>query len=170
MAAPYVYVYPQGTDPSAPRRPQGVIVDPCLCVPNPVDLEIELKFSDRRNITDREFVIRDVDENLLFRVKEPEFRLTGKKTLLDYSGFQILTLRPAWVAFNSRWQVFRGASKEERDLMYTVQLTGLWEFDVFLAHNKEKKICDFRIKANRRQFDRTCVIFAGDSDTIVAQD
>ena len=41
------------------------------------------------------------------------------------------------------------------------------KLDVFLAHNKEMKECDFHVKGS--WIDRSSVIYAGKSDVIVAQ-
>ena len=95
MEQPYVYAYPPGTAPSAPPPPQGsgiagVIVDPRFCAPYPVDLAIVRKMM---KLTDGNFVITDVNGNLLFKVKEPMFGLHDKRILLDGSGSPVLTLR-----------------------------------------------------------------------------
>lgn len=92
MEQPYVYAYPQGTGPSGPPPPQagGVIVDPRYCAPYPVDLAIVRKMM---KLTDGNFVITDVNGNLLFKVKEPVFGLHDKRILLDGSGNPVVTLR-----------------------------------------------------------------------------
>lgn len=41
------------------------------------------------------------------------------------------------------------------------------KLDIFLAQNKEMKICDFHVKGS--WIDRSCVVYAGKSDAIVAQ-
>lgn len=41
------------------------------------------------------------------------------------------------------------------------------KLDVFLAQNKEMKVCDFHVKGS--WIDRSCVVYAGKSDAIVAQ-
>lgn len=75
------------------------------------------------------------------------------------------------VSLHDRWQVFRGGSTEQRDLLYTVKRSSMLQFktklDVFLSHNKDEKRCDFRVKGS--WFERSCVVYAGESDAIVAQ-
>ncbi|EFH41907.1 predicted protein, partial [Arabidopsis lyrata subsp. lyrata] len=99
-------------------------------------------------------------------VKEPVFGLHDKRILLDGSGNPIVTLRE-----KIRWQVFRGGSTEQRDLLYTVKRASMLQLktklDVFLGHNKDEKRCDFRVKGS--WLEHSCVVFAGESDAIVAQ-
>ena len=75
------------------------------------------------------------------------------------------------VSLHDRWQVFRGGSTEQCDLLYTVKRSSMLQFktklDVFLSHNKEEKRCDFRVKGS--WLERSCVVYAGESDAIVAQ-
>ena len=80
MEQPYVYAYPPGTAPPPPQGSgiAGVIVDPRFCAPYPVDLAIVRKMM---KLTDGNFVITDVNGNLLFKVKEPMFA--------NVRGFQV---------------------------------------------------------------------------------
>ncbi|CAH8278878.1 unnamed protein product [Arabidopsis lyrata] len=72
---------------------------------------------------------------------------------------------------HDRWQVFRGGSTEQRDLLYTVKGASMLQLktklDVFLGHNKDEKRCDFRVKGS--WLEHSCVVYAGESDAIVAQ-
>ncbi|KAF3494632.1 hypothetical protein DY000_02057420 [Brassica cretica] len=76
------------------------------------------------------------------------------------------------MTLHERWKVYRGASTEECDFLYTmkkskvVQLTT--KLEVFLGHDNEEQICDFRVKVTKR-FEHSCVVYAGESDNIVAQ-
>lgn len=76
------------------------------------------------------------------------------------------------MTLHERWKVYRGVSTEECDFLYTmkkskvVQLTT--KLEVFLGHNNEEQICDFRVKVTKR-FEHSCVVYAGESDNIVAQ-
>ncbi|XP_010428507.1 PREDICTED: protein LURP-one-related 15-like [Camelina sativa] len=169
MQQPYVYAYPQGGGSSVPLPPQaGVIVDPRYCSPQVLDLAIVRKLM---KITDGNFVITNVHGNLLFEVKDPLFALHDKRILLDASGAKVMTLKGKMVSMHDRWQVFRGGSTEPGDLLYTVKRSHMLQLkaklDVFLAHNTEEKRCDFRVKGTWHE--RSCVVYAGESDTIVAQ-
>ncbi|PON53566.1 LURP1-related protein domain containing protein [Parasponia andersonii] len=70
-----------------------------------------------------------------------------------------------------RWQVLRGDSTESRDLLFSAKRSSLiqlkTELDVFLANNTREEVCDFKVKGS--WFDRSCVVYAGESSTIVAQ-
>ncbi|KAL1191993.1 Protein LURP-one-related 15 [Cardamine amara subsp. amara] len=171
MEEPYVYAYPQGTCPSAPQGNgvTGVIVDPRFCVSYPVEMAIVRKVM---KLKGGNFVITDVKGKMLFKVKDPVFGLHDKRILLDGSGSQVLTLREKIVSMHDRWQVFRGGSTEQGDLLYTVKKTSMVQLirtklEVFLSHNKEEKTCDFRVKGNWSE--NSCIVYAGESDAIVAQ-
>lgn len=75
---------------SRPTQGAGVIVDPRFCVTDPVDL---VMVRDRTiNYKYGEFLITDVNGNMLFQVKKQGF-LSGKKILLDGSGSPVLTMK-----------------------------------------------------------------------------
>ncbi|EOA33449.1 hypothetical protein CARUB_v10020946mg [Capsella rubella] len=171
MQQPYVYAYPQGAGASGHPHPlphTGVIVDPKYCSPHPVDLAIVRKLM---KVTHGNFVITNFNGCLLFKVKDPFFSLHDKRILLDGSGAQIMTLKGKIVSMHDRWQVFRGGSTAPGDLLYTVKRSSMIQLraklDVFLAHNKEERKCDFRVKGTWSE--RSCVVYAGESDAIVAQ-
>ncbi|KAL1191998.1 Protein LURP-one-related 15 [Cardamine amara subsp. amara] len=146
----------------------GVLVDPRFCASYPVELAIVRKVM---RLTAGNFVIKDVNGKMLFKVKDRVFGVHDKRTLLDSSGSKVLTLREKIMSMHSRWQVFRGGSTEQRDLLYTVKKTSMIQFktklDVFLSHNEEEERCDFRVKGNWSE--SSCVVYAGESDAIVAQ-
>ncbi|CAH2053824.1 unnamed protein product [Thlaspi arvense] len=95
MEQPYVYAYPQpGTGPSAPPlQGSGVaraIVDQRFCAPYPVDIVIVRKLM---RLTGGNFVITDVNGDMLFTVKDPVFGLHDKRILLDGSASPVLNMR-----------------------------------------------------------------------------
>lgn len=63
------------------------------------------------------------------------------------------------MTLHETWKVYRGVSTEECDFLYTmkkskvVQLTT--KLEVFLGHNNEEQICDFRVKVTKR-FEHSC--------------
>uniref|UniRef100_M4EQH2 Uncharacterized protein n=1 Tax=Brassica campestris TaxID=3711 RepID=M4EQH2_BRACM len=118
-----------------------VIVDSRFCVPDPVDLAM---VRDKIEFKHGNFDIKDVKGNILF---------------------QSMTL-------HERWKVYRGVSTEECDFLYTVKKSKVVQFttklEVFLGHNNEEQICDFRVNVTKR-FEHSCVVYAGESDNIVAQ-
>ncbi|CAA7016141.1 unnamed protein product [Microthlaspi erraticum] len=146
------------------------IVGPQFCAPYPIELGIVRKLM---TIPDGNFAVTDANGNLLFKVKEPLFSLSDKRVLLDASDTPILTLRENKVSLHDRWQVFRGKSTDQNDLVYTLKRSSMIQIlkpklDIFLAQNKEMKICDFHVKGS--WIDRSCTVYAGKSDgPIVAQ-
>ncbi|KAK6279602.1 hypothetical protein POUND7_019869 [Theobroma cacao] len=72
---------------------------------------------------------------------------------------------------HDKWQAFRGDSTESSDLIFTVKQSSMFQLktklDVFLANNTKEDVCDFKIKGGWSE--RSCVIYAGESSTIVAQ-
>lgn len=72
---------------------------------------------------------------------------------------------------HDRWQVFRGESMEMKDLIFSVKRSSFFQLktklDVFLANNTKEEVCDFKVKGS--WFERSCVVYAGESLTIVAQ-
>lgn len=75
-------------------------------------------------------------------------------------------------SFREEWEVLIGdqaAYKVKGSSIFTSsrRLNGL---HVFLAGNHEEDIPDFRVeRTTDRRFERSCVVFAGESNTIVAQ-
>ncbi|ESQ38273.1 hypothetical protein EUTSA_v10028998mg [Eutrema salsugineum] len=111
------------------------------------------------------------DENGNMVMKNISGLTRDMRILVDASGTPLLTLREKSMSLHSRWQVFRGESTEQCDLLYTVKKSSLVQvkvkLDVFMSHNKEEKRCDFRVKGG--SYKRSCVVYAGESDAIVAQ-
>lgn len=75
------------------------------------------------------------------------------------------------MTIHDRWQAFKGKSTEASDLVFTLKKSSILQFktklDVFLATNTKQDVCDFRVKGS--WLDRSCIVYAGESDTIVAQ-
>lgn len=72
---------------------------------------------------------------------------------------------------HDQWQVFRGESTELKDLIFSVKKSSVFQLktklDVFLANNTKEEVCDFKVKGS--WFERSCVVYAGESLNIVAQ-
>ncbi|KAG8377098.1 hypothetical protein BUALT_Bualt09G0133200 [Buddleja alternifolia] len=68
-----------------------------------------------------------------------------------------------------RWHVFRGESTDDKDLLFDVKQSSLWQLktklDVILAPSIKQDVSDFRIEGS--WFERSCVIYAGNN--IIAQ-
>ncbi|KDO63310.1 hypothetical protein CISIN_1g023131mg [Citrus sinensis] len=67
--------------------------------------------------------------------------------------------------------VFRGASTDTKDLLFTVERSSVIQLkttlNVYLASNTKQDVCDFKIKGSWTE--KSCVVYAGESNTIVAQ-
>lgn len=72
---------------------------------------------------------------------------------------------------HDRWQIFRGGSVEAKDLIFSVKRSSMIQFKtklhVFLANNTKEDVCDYRIEGSWSE--RSCVIYAGESNTVIAQ-
>lgn len=75
------------------------------------------------------------------------------------------------LSMHRRWKVFRGESSDPKDLLFTTKLSSIIQLktglDVFLAGNTKEEACDFKLKGS--WFERSCTVYAGNSNTIIAQ-
>ncbi|KAL4309412.1 hypothetical protein GQ457_01G024040 [Hibiscus cannabinus] len=118
-------------------------------------------------ITDGNFVVTDVNGNILFKF----LSLHGRRVLVDGAGNPIVTLKLKQMSLHDRCQVFKGDSTDASDLLFSVRRPSMFQLklkiDVFLANNTKEEVCDFTVKQS--WLGRSCVIYAGESSTIVAQ-
>lgn len=144
------------------------IVGPQYCASYPVDLAIVKKVL---TITDGNFVVTDINGNVIFKVKGALLTLHDRRTLLDAAGNPIVTLREKIMSAHDRWKIFRGGSVEAKDLIFSVKRSSMIQFKtklhVFLANNTKEDVCDYRIEGSWSE--RSCVIYAGESNTVIAQ-
>ncbi|CAL5388895.1 unnamed protein product [Camellia sinensis] len=131
------------------------VIGPQYCLPYPVDLAIVRKVL---TITDSNFTITDMNDNILFKVKGRILALHDRCTLLDPAGNPIVTLQ-------------QKESKDPADLIFSVKRSSVFQLktklNVYLANNTAEEVRDFRVEGSL--FQRSCVIYAGESSTIVAQ-
>jgi LURP-one-related len=75
------------------------------------------------------------------------------------------------VSMRHTWKVYRGESNDQRELLFTVKKSNIFqlrtELYVFLANNIYQQHCDFKVKAS--WFDRSCTFYLGDSNTVIAR-
>lgn len=71
-------------------HPAVAIVSPHFCSPQPVDLAIVRKVL---TITDGNFVVSDINGNVIFKVKGAHLSFRDHRILLDTAGYPIITLR-----------------------------------------------------------------------------
>ncbi|KAI3674785.1 hypothetical protein L2E82_51900 [Cichorium intybus] len=146
----------------------AAIVSPHFLAPYPVDLTIVRKLL---SLSDGNFAVTDVNGNVMFKVKAKHLSLRDRRVLLDAAGNPVLSFQKKLLSVHNRWVVFRGESSDTKDIIFTAKQSSLIQFktslDVFLGYNEKESACDFKVKGS--WFDRSCTIYAGDTNTIVAQ-
>ncbi|XP_012569043.1 protein LURP-one-related 10-like [Cicer arietinum] len=164
------YPYNQPQPSSAPMMPPlpTVIFGPQYCAPYPLDLAVVKKVM---TISDGNFAVTDVNGNIVFKVKGSLLTLRDRRVLVDAAGYPIVTLRRKIVTMHDRWEAYRGESTNAKDLIFTLKRSSLIQFktklDVFLASNTKENVCDFKVKGS--WFERSCIVYAGESNNVVAQ-
>lgn len=72
---------------------------------------------------------------------------------------------------HDRWEVFKGDSTDPDDLIFCAKKSSIIQLkttlDVFLANNKYEGVSDFKVKGS--WLEQSCTVYAGESNTIVAQ-
>ncbi|MQM10266.1 hypothetical protein Taro_043160 [Colocasia esculenta] len=153
---------------SPPAGAVAAVVGPQFCAPYPVDLTVTKK---ALSITDGDFAVTDINGNVVFRVKGVFLSIRDRRVLLDAAGNPLISMQQKVLTAHRRWQVFRGESSDEKDLLFSAKKSHLIQFktelDVFLAANTKEDVCDFKVKGS--YFERSCTVYLGDSNTIVAQ-
>ncbi|KAF8007695.1 hypothetical protein BT93_K1635 [Corymbia citriodora subsp. variegata] len=146
----------------------AAMIGPQYCVPQVVDLAIVRKVM---SLTDGSFVVTDASDNILFKVKGRLFSIHDRRVLVDAAGNPLVTLTEKIMSAHNRWQAFRGDSSDPKDLIFTVKRSSMIQLKtklhVFLSTNTNEHVCDFRVEGS--WLERSCVIYAGESNNIVAQ-
>ncbi|XP_054782552.1 protein LURP-one-related 10-like [Prosopis cineraria] len=171
MQYPQPYASASGAVPtsSAPPYPTAMaVIGPQYCCPYPVDLAIVRKVM---TLADQ-FTVTDLNGNVVFKLQASLLSLHDRRVLLDAAQNPVVTLRRKIMTVHDRWQAFRGDSTDPKDLMFTLKRSSLIQLvktklDVFLASNTNEQVCDFKIKGS--WLERSCAVYAGESNTIVAQ-
>ncbi|CAH9113097.1 unnamed protein product [Cuscuta europaea] len=125
------------------------VVGEAFCFPYLVHLLVKKGFY---GVADLKFDVSDGCGAPLLRVHGKLWHLLQKKrTVYDPSGIPILTMRAKTFALRNVWQIYKGVSSYENDLLYTVQESkGIQmkiRLDVFLAGNRGE-ICNFHVKGS----------------------
>ncbi|XP_065871005.1 protein LURP-one-related 15-like [Euphorbia lathyris] len=169
MAQPSNPVPAMTTTPIPLERPV-VVIGPQYLAQYPVDLIISTKIF---TFGENDFSIKDVNGALIFKIKSKFMSIHDRRFLKDAAGNTIVNLRQKIRTAHRRWEAFRGESTDEKDLLFSVRKSSLFQMktqlDVFLAGNKSEEVPDFKIKGG--WMESSCTIFLGDgnSKTIIAQ-
>lgn len=150
------------------RGNQTIVIGSQFCSPQPLQLSIKKKVY---FCAGHGYEVKDAYGNLVFTIENLLGFFSSKVLVFDTADIPILTLKSKKFSWHSRWQAFKGDSKNEKDLLFSAKISSIFQFttklDVFLANNISEEVCDFRMKTNF--MESTCDIFAGQSSTLVAQ-
>ncbi|XP_012089727.1 protein LURP-one-related 15 [Jatropha curcas] len=145
-----------------------VVIGPQFLAPYPVDLKVATKLL---SLGECNLGVTDANGALIFKVKSKLLSIRDRRYLLDAAGNILATFRQKIMTAHRRWQVFRGDSTDSQDLIFSVKKSSLIQFktelDVFLAANTREDVPDFKVKGS--WFERSCTIYLGQSNTIIAQ-
>ncbi|PKU74468.1 protein LURP-one-related 15 [Dendrobium catenatum] len=166
MATPF-YPPPAPAPPSGPASKIAVVGEQ-FCAPYTVDLTVTEKAI---SLTDGDYVVTDVNGNILFKVKGKFLSLRDRRILLDAAGNPLLSMQQKMISMHRRWQVYKGDSSNSADLLFSVKKSSLLQFktglDVFVASNTAESQCDFKVKGSFHE--RSCLIYLGDSTNVIAR-
>ncbi|XP_071698692.1 protein LURP-one-related 10-like [Rutidosis leptorrhynchoides] len=117
-------------------------------------------------------LVTDVDHKVLFKVKPCNSDYHEQRVLLGYDDQPIALIREKNMCTRSTWNVFRGESKEDTDLIFSAKEPKIFQsktdLRVFLANKtSSKEACDFKIAGSWT--NRSCTIYMGNSSTAIAQ-
>ncbi|KAH7667518.1 LURP-one-related protein [Dioscorea alata] len=96
----------------------------------------------------------------------------SKRKLVDAAtGIPLLSITQKFWSAHDRWKAFMGDSTDEKDLLFTVKRSSMFQLrtdlEVFLATNTNENECDFKIKGE--YYKRSSVIYKGNTSMVVAQ-
>ncbi|WCJ27952.1 hypothetical protein M5689_009666 [Euphorbia peplus] len=153
----------------AGMMPQPVVIfGPQYLATYPVDLKVASKLL---SIGECNFGVTDQNGTLIFKVKSKFLSIRDRRFLLDAAGNILATFQQKILTAHRRWKVYRGDSTNTEDELFSIKKSSLLQFktelDVFLASNSSEDVPDFKLKGS--WLERSCTIYLGQSDIIVAQ-
>ncbi|KAM5560609.1 protein LURP-one-related 15 [Rosa sericea] len=132
------------------------IISPHFCSPYPVDLGII------RQVLSGNFSVKDVNGNIVFKVKGAFLSLRERRVLVWESHCHSSKFKRST---HHRWEVYRGDSTDSRNLVFSVKKSSVVQLrtnlHVFLANNKGEYAPDFKVKGS--WFEQSCVVYSGKS-------
>ncbi|XP_024968612.1 protein LURP-one-related 10-like [Cynara cardunculus var. scolymus] len=117
-------------------------------------------------------VITDTNHKIMLKVKPYSTSFHRQLLLLDAVDRPIVMLREKNMSGHDGWNVFRGDSKADSDMIFSTKTPHMIQFktkvNVFMANKMSSKNgCDFNIKGSWSK--RECTVYMGDSSTTIAQ-
>ncbi|KAK1440467.1 hypothetical protein QVD17_06294 [Tagetes erecta] len=116
-----------------------------------------------------EMIITDVNHKILLKVKSCDTSFHSERVLLTADDKVIVKLREKIMSEHNRWNVYRGDSKADENLIFSTKEKNWIQFktslQVFLANKTSgKDVCDFMIKGSWSK--KNCQVYVGDNDSI----
>ncbi|XP_019186307.1 PREDICTED: protein LURP-one-related 15-like [Ipomoea nil] len=146
-----------------------VVISPEYCAPHHLQISIKKKL---HFLAGNGYEVKDAaSSRILFKVENIPTFFNSKVVVFDPAGNSIITLRRKAFTWRTRWKVYRGESKEEKDFIFSARTSSAFQFttnlDVFLAGNTSEQVCDYKMKTSFAQ--STCDIYVKPSSTLIAQ-
>ncbi|KAJ4768944.1 LURP-one-like protein (DUF567) [Rhynchospora pubera] len=143
------------------------VVGPQFCM----SYDVELTVTEKIICKDGDSDVTDANGNVVLKLKGRLLGIHQKRWLCDASGTIIVTMQQKIRSVHSRWNMYRGDSTNQSDLICTIKTPNLIqikpEFDVFYAGNTNEQHCDFKVKKGYNNQNMT--IYLGKTDKVVAQ-
>uniref|UniRef100_A0A6N2KG36 Protein LURP-one-related 15 n=1 Tax=Salix viminalis TaxID=40686 RepID=A0A6N2KG36_SALVM len=145
-----------------------VVIGPQYLAQYPVELAVSTKLW---TLGENDFKVSDINGTVIFHVTKKLLSLNDRRFLKDAAGNTLVNLKRKIMSLHQTWEVYRGESDEEKDKLFTVEKSKLFqlktELDVFLANHNEGELPDFKV---RGEFgESACSVLLGDSNTVLAQ-
>ncbi|TYG56900.1 hypothetical protein ES288_D08G100500v1 [Gossypium darwinii] len=155
-----VQEYPPPAAASAypPLATRVSVIEPEYCFPQPVDLAVVRKVL---TISEGKFAVSDINANIMIKIKGKIFSIHDRRLLTDAAGNPICTLRHKGGKHGRK----RSDVHSEAIISSMIQLKT--KLHVFLATSPKENVCDFKVEGS--WLERSCIIYSGESNTILAQ-
>ncbi|KAG4133331.1 hypothetical protein ERO13_D08G090200v2 [Gossypium hirsutum] len=155
-----VQEYPPPAAASAypPLATRVSVIEPEYCYPQPVDLAVVRKVL---TISEGKFAVSDINANIMIKIKGKIFSIHDRRLLTDAAGNPICTLRHKGGKHGRK----RSDVHSEAIISSMIQLKT--KLHVFLATSPKENVCDFKVEGS--WLERSCIIYSGESNTILAQ-
>ncbi|KAJ0978325.1 hypothetical protein J5N97_013799 [Dioscorea zingiberensis] len=146
----------------------GPIIGPQYTLPYPVDLAFTRKVA---GVKHGKLAITDINGNVIFWLEASSW--SNKKKLVDATSRQpLISMKDKCWTLHDEWQAFRGDSTKEKDLLFRVKRSSMFQIhtklEVFLAANSEGDKCDFKIKGKYKK-RKSMIYKQGDASIVLAQ-
>ncbi|KAF5775038.1 putative tubby-like protein [Helianthus annuus] len=116
--------------------------------------------------------ITDIQNNIMFTIRSCNTPLHCQRLMRDGRGTPIAMLRAKNRTAHDRWNIFRGQSNVDSDMIFTAAKNNMIQnqtyVNVFLGNKTSHNVsCDFHIEGSWSK--RNCAFFSGNTSTIIAQ-